>query len=268
MPIYEYACLDCGREFEELVRGDETARLPQVRQAAAGTPHERHRRATSPAASRPAPPAMSAAPPIVAARTAGCTDNGRLATPSLRDSIMLSDTHPDAERMQIELLRRMQPQERFRTVSISDGVRRRLVSTNDRQSESALERARSRMCCGWNCTTVKNLAAQTSRVPGQNASKIMLLPEILAAMTPVVAEFETTWRQVLPLAVRSSVRCTAFSRATLDVDLVADLAAAHVAPLVNALQARLLHRRPHDFGCDCSQAPVSTSFILPTSFQG
>ncbi|MCE5266578.1 MAG: zinc ribbon domain-containing protein [Planctomycetaceae bacterium] len=28
MPIYEYACLDCGREFEELVRGDEKPACP------------------------------------------------------------------------------------------------------------------------------------------------------------------------------------------------------------------------------------------------
>ena len=29
MPIYEYACLDCGRELEELVCGDEKPACPK-----------------------------------------------------------------------------------------------------------------------------------------------------------------------------------------------------------------------------------------------
>jgi putative FmdB family regulatory protein len=29
MPIYEYACLDCGREFEALIRAGTTAECPQ-----------------------------------------------------------------------------------------------------------------------------------------------------------------------------------------------------------------------------------------------
>ena len=28
MPIYEYACRSCGREFEELIRGDEQPACP------------------------------------------------------------------------------------------------------------------------------------------------------------------------------------------------------------------------------------------------
>jgi putative FmdB family regulatory protein len=44
MPIYEYVCLDCGREFEELVRGNEQPvcpgcgrqRLERLMSAAAG----------------------------------------------------------------------------------------------------------------------------------------------------------------------------------------------------------------------------------------
>lgn len=31
MPIYEYACQDCGREFEKLVRSDTVLECPQCR---------------------------------------------------------------------------------------------------------------------------------------------------------------------------------------------------------------------------------------------
>lgn len=31
MPIYEYHCVDCGKEFEELVFGEEAVRCPHCR---------------------------------------------------------------------------------------------------------------------------------------------------------------------------------------------------------------------------------------------
>jgi len=31
MPIYEYGCLDCGREFEKLVRSDTVLECPECR---------------------------------------------------------------------------------------------------------------------------------------------------------------------------------------------------------------------------------------------
>lgn len=34
MPIYEYACEDCGREFETLVRGGQTPECPGCRSTA------------------------------------------------------------------------------------------------------------------------------------------------------------------------------------------------------------------------------------------
>ena len=33
MPIYEYACKNCGREFEELIRGDEQPACPACGQS-------------------------------------------------------------------------------------------------------------------------------------------------------------------------------------------------------------------------------------------
>jgi putative FmdB family regulatory protein len=39
MPLYEYECQDCGREFEKMVRFSETSLLPECPQC-----HSRHTR--------------------------------------------------------------------------------------------------------------------------------------------------------------------------------------------------------------------------------
>ncbi len=36
MPIYEYVCEDCGKEFEELVFGEQKVRCPQCRSEKTG----------------------------------------------------------------------------------------------------------------------------------------------------------------------------------------------------------------------------------------
>jgi hypothetical protein len=56
---------------------------------------------------------------------------------------MLSDTHPDAERVQIELLRRTTPEERFRKVAsltnaLIDSSRRTIASKNPTLSPQQL----------------------------------------------------------------------------------------------------------------------------------
>lgn len=60
-------------------------------------------------------------------------------------------------------------------------------------------------------------------------------PDLIVAMTPVVAELE---RLGVRYYVGGSVASTAYGymRTTQDVDLVADLASEHVAPLVEALR--------------------------------
>jgi len=59
-------------------------------------------------------------------------------------------------------------------------------------------------------------------------------PDILAALTPIIAAFETL---SVPYSVAGSVASSAhgIARATLDVDIVADMRLDHVDPLVAAL---------------------------------
>jgi hypothetical protein len=65
----------------------------------------------------------------------------------------------------------------------------------------------------------------------------MLPRETIAAISPVVAEFEKLGvAYYLGGSIASSM--LGIPRATLDVDMVADLAPKHVAPLVNALKSR------------------------------
>ena len=65
----------------------------------------------------------------------------------------------------------------------------------------------------------------------------MLPPETIAALNPVVAEFEKlAVAYYIGGSIVSSV--LGFPRSTLDVDIVADLAPKHVAPLVDALKTR------------------------------
>ena len=64
----------------------------------------------------------------------------------------------------------------------------------------------------------------------------MNTPDIVAALAPIVEIFE---RLSIPYSVAGSVASSAHgvARATLDVDLVADLRAEHVDPLVAAISA-------------------------------
>jgi hypothetical protein len=77
---------------------------------------------------------MFAALPTVVARIAACTGDG-LSQPGFEIATMLSDTHPDAERVQIELLRQTSAAQRFRmtvnlTAALVDSSRRTIAAQN------------------------------------------------------------------------------------------------------------------------------------------
>ncbi len=115
MPIYEYACLDCGREFEELVRGDEKPACPACgrkrleRRLSVSAGHVAGGRSGRLSVARFLPCVALLRPELRAARLKANSplspwERVRVRATGERIS-MLSDTHPDAERVQIELLR-------------------------------------------------------------------------------------------------------------------------------------------------------------------
>ena len=69
MPIYEYACKDCGHEFEELVRGLEQPTCPSC-----GT--KRIERQLSVPAAHTAQPGAAACPAREACNMGGCCGQG------------------------------------------------------------------------------------------------------------------------------------------------------------------------------------------------
>ena len=75
MPIYEYACLECGREFEELVRGDERPACPDCGKDHLERRHQRAGGPRQPARERLVPPPAPARKATAAARAAACTIN-------------------------------------------------------------------------------------------------------------------------------------------------------------------------------------------------
>jgi putative FmdB family regulatory protein len=65
MPIYEYACADCGNKFELLVRSDTVPECPQC-----------HSRELGKLLSVPAPPAQAQGAPAMPSACASCPNAG------------------------------------------------------------------------------------------------------------------------------------------------------------------------------------------------
>jgi hypothetical protein len=144
-----------------------------------------------------------------------------------------ADTHPDAERVQIELLRQA-------AIARRVGLVRSLSQTTMWLAWRAIQRAHPGASDAQVACTFASLHyGQTvgdrlwSALPPRTT---MIPPDMLAALTPVVEALEQLG---VAYYIGGSVASSAYGipRSTLDVDLVADLRPEHVRPLVDDLQA-------------------------------
>jgi hypothetical protein len=146
-----------------------------------------------------------------------------------------ADTHPEAERAQIDLLRKATLSQRFaRACSLTATTialaRRAIARANPGLSPGEVDLMFVEVHYG------RELAARLRRCLDSKKGPNMATGEVLEALTPVVEALETLG---VPYYVGGSIASSALgkARSTLDVDLVADLAQEHVAPLVERLRS-------------------------------
>ncbi len=143
------------------------------------------------------------------------------------------DTRPEAERVQIDLLRRASPARRF-------ALARSLSRTTIQLSRRAIRRAHPEadeahlqllyVVFHYNQALADRLAGPLARKVG-----VMNIPELLDVMAPIVAVFEQLG---ILYHIGGSVASSVYGipRATLDIDLVADIRPEQVRPFVKLLE--------------------------------
>jgi hypothetical protein len=146
-----------------------------------------------------------------------------------------ADTRPEAERIQVELLRKATGARRF-------ALARSLSHTTMRLSREAIRRAHASADEAslqrlWVALQYSQSLADhlpQSRVQREGT---MDAPELVDALTPVVVALEQLG---VAYHIGGSVASSFYGipRSTLDIDLVADLRSEHVHPFVEQLQAR------------------------------
>ncbi len=145
------------------------------------------------------------------------------------------DTRPEAERIQIELLRQAPGAKRF-------ALARSLTRMVMRLSRQAIRQARpeadeSQIQWFWVALHYDQSLADRLRIYLPQKGAAMHAPELLDALTPVVDALEL-------LGVAYHIGCSVASsvhgipRSTLDIDLVADLRPEQVHPFVEQLKER------------------------------
>ncbi len=145
---------------------------------------------------------------------------------------MLSDTSLDALRVQIELLRKATPSQRFRLVCDLTTTAVELSRAAIRRADPELSESEARL--RWAELHYGCPLADQVRVHSRIAAGEMSQVPLFAALKPVIEAFE---RLSVSYYLGGSVASSFYGvpRTTLDVDLVADLEAGHAPPLIARL---------------------------------